>query len=190
MVGHHPLGRLTHPLKQREILEFLRLEDLEHFNRLLVAQVLDEVTHVAGDDTNVAGHVVERPGGAVGGEDGDTSAALDEEGPFIGVGVPVHLAHGARSDVQVSGGDGLGDGEVGRVGDADQTARGVEGFLVEHLVGELQFGLFHVGAFGFFVLDGARQGALEDVFLLFGDRLEDFGRELEVLGQNGLGGVL
>jgi hypothetical protein len=62
--------------------------------------------------------------------------------------------------------------------------------LVEHLVGEVQFGFLHVGALGFFVLDGAGQGALEDVFLLFGDGLEDFGGELEVLCKNGLWCVL
>lgn len=189
MIGHHPPGGFTHPLEQREVLELVGLEDLEHLDGLVVAEVLDEVAHVAGDDPDVAGHEVERAGGPVGGEDGDPGPTRDEEGPLVGVGVPVHLPHGPRADVEVGGGDGLADGEVGRVGDPDEPAGGVEGFLVQHLVGELESGLLDVGAPRFLVLDRPRDGPLEDVLFGLGDRLEHLRRQAEVLGQDGFGRV-
>lgn len=175
VVGHHAPGRLTHPLEKRKVLELVGLEDLEHLDRFVVAEVLDEVAHVARDHAHVARDVVEGPGGAVGGENRDARAALDEKRPFVRVGVPVHFAHRARADVEVSRGDGLADGEVGRVGDSDQPACRVERFLVEHLVRELEFGFLDVGASRFFVFDRPRKGALEDVFLGLGDRVEHFG---------------
>lgn len=167
--------RLAHPLEEREVVELVGAEDLQDLERLVVAQVLDEVAHVPGHDADVPGHVVERAGVAFRGEDGDAGATADEEGPLVRVGVPVHLAHGAGVDVEVGGCDGLGDGEVGGVGDADLAAGCVPGFLVEHLVGESLLGLLVARAVGGFLLDGAGHGALEDVLLGLWEVVEDFG---------------
>ena len=98
MIRHQPPRRLPHPLEQAEVLKAVRAENLQHLERLLVAQVLDEVAHVLGHDPHVAGGVVEGAGGALGGEDGDPRAAGYEEGPLVRVGVPVHLAQGSRVD--------------------------------------------------------------------------------------------
>lgn len=86
VLAHQLLRRLTEPLEQREVLELVGAEDLEDFDVFVVAEVLDEVAHVAGHDANVAGLVVEGAGGALGGEDGDARAAFDEVRPFVGVG--------------------------------------------------------------------------------------------------------
>ena len=96
--------------------------------------------------------------------------------------MPVHFADGAGLDVEMRCGDGLGDGEVGGVGDADLTTCRVNGFLVEHLVGELELGLLvTLAVAGDLLLDGTWIRALEDVLLLLGDGVEDFGGDAEVL---------
>lgn len=188
VVGDHALRGLAEPLEEGEVAELVGAEDLEHLDGL-VADVLDKVAHVARDDADVAGHVVEGAGGALGGEDGDSRAAADEEVPFVGVGVPVHLAQGAGLDDGVGGGHGLGDGEVLGVGDAHLTARGDDGLLGEHLVGEVVLGLLDVLAGGPLVIDGAWVGALEDVLLALGQVGEDLWGEVEVLGDDRLGRV-
>ena len=57
--------------------------------------------------------------------------------PFIGIWVPVHLAHSARLDIQVAGGNRLGDGEVLAVNDARLATAAFVGWGVEHVVGVL-----------------------------------------------------
>ena len=86
-------------------------------------------------------------------------------------------------------GDGLGDGEVGRVGDAHLAAGRVDGFLVEHLVREVEFGFFDLFPLWDFVRDRARERSLEDVLLGLGEGVEDLGREAEVFRQHRLGRV-
>ena len=93
-------------------------EDFQNFKRLVIAKVLDEVAHIARHNANVTSHVIECACVAFGGEDGDSSATLDEERPvaslstcdlhkpesvfhlpLIGIRVPVHLAHRTGLDV-------------------------------------------------------------------------------------------
>jgi hypothetical protein len=56
-------------------------------------------------------------------------------------------------------------------------------------VREAVLGLLDVLARGALLVDGAGLRALEDVFLAGGEVGEDFGRELEVFGDDGLGRV-
>lgn len=188
VVQDQPLGSLAHPLEEGEVSELVGAEDLEHLDGL-VANVLDKVAHVAGDDADVAGDVVESAGGSLGGEDGDTSASTDEEGPLVGVGVPVHLPDRTGLDDGVGGSHGLGDGEVLGVGDADMASGGLLGLLFEHLVGELVLGLLDVLALGGLILNGAGHRALENVLLAGGEVVKQLGGEVEVFGNDGLGGV-
>lgn len=188
VVQDKSLRSLTHPLEEGEVTELVGAEDLKHLNGL-VANVLDKVAHVAGDDADVTGDVVKGTGGTLGGEDGDTGAAADEEGPLVGVGVPVHLADRAGLDDGVGSSHGLGDGEVLGVSDAHLTTGGLLGLLVQHLVGELVVGLLDVLALGRLVLDGAGHRALEDVLLAGGEVVEELRSEVEVFGDDGLGGV-
>lgn len=188
MVGHHPLGRLAQPLEQREIPELIGLEHLEHLNRL-IPDVLDEMAHIPRNNAHIARLVIKGPRRALGRKDGNARLAANEEIPLVGVGVPVHLAQRAGLDDGVGGRDGLGDGEVLGVGDAHLAARRHERVLRKHLVREVVLGLLDVLALGALVLDRARVGALENVLFARGDVLEDFGREMEVLGDDGLGGM-
>jgi hypothetical protein len=54
-------------------------ENLKNFEWLIIAEVLDKVTHVARHDADIASHVVESTCVSFGGEDGDSGTALDEE---------------------------------------------------------------------------------------------------------------
>jgi hypothetical protein len=54
-------------------------ENLQNFEWLVVAEVLDEVAHVARHNADIASHVVESTCVAFGGEDGDSGTTLDEE---------------------------------------------------------------------------------------------------------------
>lgn len=176
-------------MEQGKVLELVGSEDLEHLHRFVVAQILNEMAHVSGDHADVARHIVERPGRPFGAKDGDTRSSFDEEGPFVGVGMPVHFTHSPRANVEVSGGDGFGDGKVGRICDADEPPGGVHRLLVQHLVSELEFGLLDVGSLGLLLVDGSRQGPLEDVFVRLGYCFKDLWRHPEVFSQNRLGRV-
>ena len=88
MLRHQPPRRLSEPLEQREVAELVGAEHLEHLDGL-VADVLDKVAHVARHDAHVAGDIVEGARAALRREDGDASAAADEEAPFVCVGVPL-----------------------------------------------------------------------------------------------------
>lgn len=57
-------------------------------------------------------------------------------------------------------------------------------------MGKVVFGLLDVAALGRLLVDGAGDGALENVLLLLGEVVEDLGREVEVLGDDLLGCVL
>lgn len=61
--------------------ELTSTEDLQNLQRLVIAEVLNEVTHVAGYNPDIACHVVECARIALCGKDGDTSTTLDEERP-------------------------------------------------------------------------------------------------------------
>lgn len=56
-------------------------------------------------------------------------------------------------------------------------------------MGELVLGLLDVLSCRALFVNAAWLGALEDVFLAGGEMGEDFGGELEVFGDDGLGGV-
>lgn len=187
-VGNLSLRRLAHPLEEREVAELIGLEYLEHLDGL-GADVLHKVAHVARDDAHVTGEVVKGASPPLGSEDGHPGVAGEEEGPLVGVGVPVHLADRAGLDDGVGRGDGLGDGEVARVGDADLAARAVQGLLLEHPVDEVVFGLLDLLAHGLLFVDGAGLGCLEDVLFFLGEMLEDLGVKVEILGDDRLRGV-
>jgi hypothetical protein len=57
-------------------------------------------------------------------------------------------------------------------------------------VNEVVLGLLDIAALGCFLINGTGNRALEDVFLLLGEVVEDFGGEVEVLGNDFLAGVL
>ena len=54
-------------------------EDLQNLEWLVIAEVLDKVTHVARHDADVASHVVECACVTLRGENGDSGTTLDEE---------------------------------------------------------------------------------------------------------------
>jgi hypothetical protein len=54
-------------------------ENLKNFEWLIIAEVLDKVTHVARYNADVTSHVVESTCVTFGGEDGDSGTTLDEE---------------------------------------------------------------------------------------------------------------
>jgi hypothetical protein len=56
-------------------------ENLQNLEWLVVAEVLDEVAHVARHDTDIASHVVESTRIALGGKDGDSGTTFNEERP-------------------------------------------------------------------------------------------------------------
>jgi len=142
--------------------------------------------HTLRHDPDVPSDVVEGPCHVGTGEDGDARRAPDEEGPFVSVGVPVHFADAAGLDDDVCGGDGGGEGEVGRVGDADFAAGGDDGFLGKHFVGELVAGCLHSWFGRHFGIHGAREGAGEDVLFFCGNMGEDFRGEAEVFAEDRL----
>ena len=136
VVDNKLLWRLAHPLEEGEVSELVGLEHLEHLNRL-VANVLDEVTHISWDNAHIAGHVVECPSGALGCEDGYSASTPNEKVPLVRIGVPVHLPDGAGLDGDVRSCYGLGDGEVLRVSNPNLAAAGDLGILLEHAVAEV-----------------------------------------------------
>ena len=181
MFRHVPPRRGREPLLQTEVFKFGRFEDLEELE-LLVAYVFDVVSHALGYDADVAGHVVKRPRGVGGGEDGDAGSAADEEGPFVGIGVPVHLADAVGFHCDVCGGDGLAEREVARVGDADLASWCLERFLCQHFVCEAVARLLDSN--GILFIDWPRDRSLENVALGWGDVVKDAGVETEVLGKD------
>lgn len=206
MLLDQSLRCLAKPLEETEILELIGTEDFQYLDFFFVGQVLDKVTHVTGDDADVAGLVVKGARCTLGGEDGDAGAAFDEEGPFVCVGcgivsmldiecrglgvltMPVHLSDRTRLNSKVASSHGLGDGEVGAVRDPDLSARGVERLLSQHLVSELQLALLVALAAAWdFLLNGVWVASLENVLLFLGNCTEDFRRNAEVLCQNALG---
>jgi hypothetical protein len=96
--------------------------------------------------------------------------------------MPVHFADSARLDVEMCRSNGLGDGEVQRVSDADLTTGGVDRLLSKHLVRKLHFALLvALASTGDLLFDRVRQRALEDILLLLGNGLEDLWRNTKVL---------
>lgn len=54
-------------------------ENLQNFEWLVVAEVLDKVAHVARHDADIASHVVESTCVTFRSENGDSGTTLDEE---------------------------------------------------------------------------------------------------------------
>ena len=54
-------------------------ENLQNFQWLVIAEILDKVAHVARDDADIAGHIVECACVTFRGEDCDSGTTLDEE---------------------------------------------------------------------------------------------------------------
>jgi hypothetical protein len=203
MLLDQSLGRLTKPLEQREVLELVCTEDFQHLNILFVAQILDKVAHILGNNADIASLVVKGTGNPRGSEYGYAGTALDEEGPLVGIGcgeistrptergnvrltVPVHLSDCARLNTEVGSSHRLGQREVCRVGDADLTTSSVEWLLSKHFVGELQLGLLVArAAAGDLLLNRTWLGALEDVLLLLRNGIENLRGDTEILGKDG-----
>lgn len=187
MVGNHLLGGLSEPLEEGEILKLVRLEDLENLDGFVIAQVFDEMAHVLGHDADVSSLEVKGACDARGGEDGDACSSADEVRPLVGVWVPVHFTDGTGLDVEVCRGYGLGDRKVGRIRDADLASGGVEGFLLKHLVRELELGLLHSFALGLLLVDGPGQAPLENILVGWVQGVKDLWIEVEVLPKDRLG---
>ena len=56
-------------------------EELQDLQRFIIAEVLDEVSHVSRDNADVTRHVVKGARITFSGEDGDSGTTADEEGP-------------------------------------------------------------------------------------------------------------
>lgn len=69
----------------------------------------------------------------------------------------MHLAHSARLDIQVTGGDRLGDGEVLAVHNTRFAAAALVGWGVEHVVGVLVLRLLERGRL--FLINALGDGA-------------------------------
>lgn len=126
--------------------------------------------------------------------------------PFIGIRVPVHLAHSARLDVQMTGSDSLGNREVLAVHNTRFAAAALVGWGVEHVVGVLVLRLLERRRL--LLINALRDRAckpcqlnvlrnqsssvhtLENVLVLLVDVLENLRRQAEVLCYNSLGCVL
>ena len=186
MFRHVPPRRGREPLLKTKIFKLGRLEDLQKL-QLLIANVFDVVAHALGDDANVSGHVVKRPRGVGGCEDGDAGSAADEEGPFVSVGVPVHLADAVGFHCDVCGGDGLAERKVARVGDADLASWCLERFLCQHFVCEAVARLLDSNRILF--VDWPWDRSLEDVALRWGYVVKDARVETEVFGKDRMRGV-
>lgn len=114
--------RLRQPLLGTEILELVGAEHLKHFD-LLIANVLNVVGIVLRNDGYITGLVIECPRRASCSKDSNASFAANKEGPFVSIWMPVHLSKSTWYDRDMCSCDGLGDGKVCRIGDADFTAR-------------------------------------------------------------------
>jgi hypothetical protein len=110
--------------------------------------------------------------------------SADEERPLICSRVPVHLSDGAGLDNSMCCSYGLGDFEVGRVGNADLAPRGLVWLLVEESMGELVLGFLDLAALGTFLINGSGLATSEDVLLAFREVGEDLGGQVEVFGNN------
>ena len=71
-------------------LEVVSAEDFEHPQEL-VADILDEMTHVLGHNPDVTSLLVEHARIAHGGKNGNKSSTPDKVRPFVGQRMPVHL---------------------------------------------------------------------------------------------------
>src|SRR5262249_6205596 len=123
-LSDHLGWRMREPVRQRYALILRRPEHGEELE-VAVAGIEDVVAEVALDVTDVAGIEVEGRDMRARVEDAQAALALDPVLPFIGVGMPMQLAQAARMDEDEAGRDGLGDVEVGAVGDALLAARGL-----------------------------------------------------------------
>jgi hypothetical protein len=133
-VLQHLLGRQAHPLRDRDVVELGRLQDLDH-DDVVVAHVLDVVAVGLRDVADVAGLVVEGARAARGDERRHARASRDEEVPLVGRQVPVDLAHGAWADGDERGRDVGGDGEGLGVEDLDLAAFDAQRLLLRPVVG-------------------------------------------------------
>lgn len=188
VINNHLLRCFTKPLEEREVLELLSAEDLKHFNRL-ITDVLDKMPIILGDNTNVARAIVKSPGVTFRGEDGNTCAAADEKGPLVSNRVPMHFAKGTNVDGDMGSSNRFGDGEVGRVGDADSSPGGVEGLLLQEAMSELDVGDLGITSRRAILVDGVWVRSLEDVLLLLREVIKNFRGKMEVLGDDRLRGM-
>src|SRR6478735_2382535 len=96
MLGNHRRRRTGDPVRQRDVGE---VGASEHFEELQVgvARVLDVMPEVLLDVADVARVEVHGDGVGAGVEHRHLPFALDPVLPFIGVGVPVHLAQSTRA---------------------------------------------------------------------------------------------
>lgn len=181
MLRHIPPRRGRQPLLKTEILELRCLKDFQEF-QLFISDILNVVSHALRYNANISGHVVERARSVGGGEDSDASSATNEERPLVGVWVPVHLADAVGLHCDMCGGDGLADGEVTGVGNADLASGGLDRVLSEHLVCEAMSRLLDPNRTLLVNWPGHR--TLEDVAFGGGDVVKYAGVEAEVFGKD------
>jgi len=189
VVDDELLWSFTQPLEQRKVPELVSSEDFQHFDRL-IANILHKVAHVPWDDPNITWNVVEGARRAFSSEDGDTGAPTEEEGPLIGIRVPVHFAQCTWLNGDMCGRNGLGNGEVFGIGDSDSTTARLEWLLIQHFVGKLVLGPLGSLSAWSLVFNGAWQlRSLKNVLLAGWQMLENFGVEMEVLGNHRFRGM-
>ena len=103
--------RESQPLIERDVGEVVALEDLQEPQRR-VAGVLDVVTHGEGDVADIVGLEIECARLAGRREHAHACLALDVVLPFVGIRMPVQLAHPAGLDLDQRRRDGLGRPET------------------------------------------------------------------------------
>ena len=113
--------RVGEPFGQREILVIAALEHLQKF-QVGAAGVLDVVWQCFLDVADVTHFEVHCSGAGARSEDGHAAFAADVELPFVGVGVPVQLAHASGFYRDDGRGDGGGDFEATGIDDAHFAA--------------------------------------------------------------------
>jgi len=182
VLSDHGSWCLREPLFCRKVLEFGRLEHLQHLNRL-ITDILNVMCVVLWHNTDVASHVVERSCNTGSCKDGYPRVALEEETPFVCIWMPMHLTKTARHDGNVSSRCGLGHRKVTGVGDTDFTTWELDGLLFEHTVSEARLGWTNYFAV---IFQRTGQSALKDVLFVVGEGVEDTFIDAKVLAEHRL----
>src|SRR5882762_8755014 len=124
MLHHHSRWRMRQPVGQRNFGIVIGLEDLEE-HEIGVADVLDVVAEALLYIADVARAEIVGECSRTRIEYGHSGLTLDVVLPFVGVGVPVELAHAARLDGDERSRNSRGGLEVPAVGDLHHAARGL-----------------------------------------------------------------
>ncbi len=176
---------MRQPIRQRDILEAVAPEHLQEYE-VGVAGIADEVAERFLHIADIAGLEVLGHDLRTGVEHRHRALPGDVILPFVGIGMPMHLAQGAGMERHQRRGDGLRRLEIAAVGDACLTAGGLAGrrHAAElerrrdrHLAGG-------AGRLRLVGRERARHLTLEDVEVVQGDVFEGVGRHPEVERQD------